>query len=279
MATVEQLLSRALVLNSASDSARLDVELLLAFCLQKSRAYLRAWPDAEIDDTVAEHFESLLQRRLRGEPVAYLTGTRGFWSLNLQVNSSTLIPRPETELLVETALELLSDKPYAKVLDLGTGTGAIALALAFDKRDWQVSACDKVLEAVELAQSNQRRLGLHNVCVFQSDWFKGIRQQRFDMIVSNPPYIDAKDPHLMMGDVRFEPKSALVADNDGIADITHIVQHADEFLQPRGWLLLEHGFDQANAVKQLLLNKGFCNIFCKRDLAGIERISGAQLVR
>lgn len=214
-----------------------------------------------------------LQRRLQGEPLAYITGRWWFWDLELEVSPCTLIPRPDTELLVEQALSLALPA-NAKVLDLGTGTGAIALALANAKADWQLTAVDFNPDAVALALRNQQRLQLANCQIFQSDWFSTVSGQRYDLILSNPPYIDAEDPHLQQGDVKFEPLSALVAPESGLADLQHICQNAPVFLTEGGWLWLEHGYQQAEAVQQLLQAAGFTEVSSRRDYAGQWRISG-----
>ena len=278
MSTVAELLSYRQPLESVSDSAALDIELLLSHCLNKPRSYLRAWPDAEIDVATEEQFIQLFERRLAGEPIAYLLGEQGFWTLDLNVSSATLIPRPETELLVEKALELFEGKSEAHVLDLGTGTGAIALALASEKPRWQLSACDVEPRAVELAESNRKKLGLNNVKIIQSDWFDAVKEDVFDLIVSNPPYIDEDDIHLQEGDVRFEPRSALIANKNGMADIEHIVSQARAFMRSDGWLMFEHGFQQGEQSRQLLHQAGFSNVFTELDLAGLDRISGGQYV-
>ncbi|MCU0126011.1 peptide chain release factor N(5)-glutamine methyltransferase [Pseudomonas vlassakiae] len=259
-----------------SPSERLDAELLLAAAIGKSRSFLHTWPERIVSSEDAETYASYLQRRRAGEPVAYILGQQGFWKLDLEVAPHTLIPRPDTELLVETALELQPASP-AKVLDLGTGTGAIALALASDCPAWQVTAVDRVEEAVALAERNRQRLGLSNVRVLVSHWFGSLAGQRFDLILSNPPYIRAEDPHLVEGDVRFEPSSALVAGSDGLDDLRVIVAQAPEHLVPGGWLLLEHGYDQATDVRALLAAQGFTEVASRKDLGGHERISLGRL--
>ncbi len=273
MATIESLLHSAELPDSPS--AQLDAELLLAFCLGKSRSFLRTWPEQVVDAEIAARFAALLARRRAGEPVAYLLGSQGFWSLELEVAPHTLIPRPDTELLVETALALLPGGP-ARVLDLGTGTGAIALALASERPVWQVLGVDRVPEAVALAERNRARLKLGNARFVESSWFAALAGQRFAMIVGNPPYIAAEDPHLREGDVRFEPASALVAGIDGLDDIRHIVAEAPAHLEAGGWLLLEHGFDQAEAVRALFAARGFTEVDSRRDLGGHQRITLGQ---
>ncbi|WP_417311385.1 peptide chain release factor N(5)-glutamine methyltransferase [Ectopseudomonas khazarica] len=270
MSTIESLLNTAELPDSPTP--RLDAELLLAAALGKPRSYLRTWPERELDAEQLGLFRSHLQRRRQGEPVAYILGHQGFWSLDLEVAPHTLIPRPDTELLVESALALLPATPLA-ALDLGTGTGAIALALASERPGWQVTGVDRVEDAVALAERNRQRLQLDNVRFLHSHWFSALAGQRFGLILSNPPYIRADDRHLDQGDVRFEPSSALVAGADGLDDIRAIIQAAPQYLLAGGWLLLEHGFDQAEAVRELLATAGFSEAHSRRDLGGHERIS------
>ncbi|KAA1173338.1 peptide chain release factor N(5)-glutamine methyltransferase [Marinobacter salinexigens] len=261
-----------------SDTARLDAELLLSHVTGLSRTSFRAWPEREVSGKQAESFEQLVSRRIDGQPVAYLLGHQEFWSLPLNVSPATLIPRPDTECLVETALDL-SLPANAQVLDLGTGTGAIALALASEHPDWRVSACDCVEEAVELARQNARLLGL-DVSVARSSWFADLEPGKFDLIVSNPPYIADNDHHLGEGDVRFEPSSALVSGTDGLDDIRLIVEQAPGWLNEGGWLLIEHGFDQAQAVRALFSTRGFVSVESRQDYGGRDRMTlgcwGAQ---
>jgi release factor glutamine methyltransferase len=260
-----------------SPTARLDAELLLAAALGKPRSFLHTWPERIVSTEAAQAFDGYLKRRRTGEPVAYILGLQGFWNIDLEVAPHTLIPRPETEMLVETALELLPGAIPHRLLDLGTGTGAIALSLAKDRAQWDVTAVDRVEEAVELAERNRQRLHLDNARVLRSHWFSAVQGQRFDLILSNPPYIASSDPHLVEGDVRFEPSSALVSGADGLDDLRLIVSQAPAHLEAGGWLLLEHGYDQGAAVRELLLEHGFEQIQTRRDLGDHERITFGRL--
>ncbi|RLA48829.1 MAG: peptide chain release factor N(5)-glutamine methyltransferase [Gammaproteobacteria bacterium] len=272
MATVRELLRAGGDL--PTDSPRRDAEILLSHCLQQSRTWLYTWPEIEVSADRAAHFDHLLARRREGLPVAYLTGHREFWSLQLQVNGHTLIPRPETEILVEWALDL-SLVDNAAVLDLGTGSGAIALAVAGERPHWQVMAVDTSAAALQVARDNATRTGLERVSFFQSDWYQGVLDRRYHLLLSNPPYIDGDDPHLGQGDVRFEPHAALVADDGGLADLTRLIKGAPSQLHPGGWLLLEHGHQQGADVRELLHDTGFCQVTTRVDMAGHERITGA----
>lgn len=258
-----------------SETPQLDAQLLLCFVLDKPRTYLYTWPEKNLDAATLSRFETLLTRRLQGEPIAHLTGEREFWSLTLEVNPSTLIPRPDTEALIEHILGL-SLPEAAQVVDLGTGTGAIALALASEMPRWQMHAVDLQQPAVELACRNRDRHGLR-VDIRQSSWFEALSGLKFDLIVSNPPYIEADDPHLSQGDVRFEPLSALVADNNGLADIEHIIEKGRDFLNDGGTMVLEHGFEQAGAVRQLFEQYGYQQVGSGKDLAGKDRFSFGRL--
>ncbi|MCG7555518.1 peptide chain release factor N(5)-glutamine methyltransferase [Pseudoalteromonas sp. Of11M-6] len=259
-----------------SESAKLDSEVLLLHVIDKNRTYLFTWPEAELSALEQQRFEECIARRVTGEPVAHITGQREFWSLPLKVNNSTLIPRPDTETLVEHVLTL-SMPNDAQVLDLGTGTGAIALALASEYPAWQITAVDASADAVALAKSNQSQLGFRNVSILQSDWFSAVAEQQFDLIVSNPPYIDEADHHLSQGDVRFEPLSALVADDHGYADIFHIIRTAKQHLNSGGYLLLEHGFEQADKIQQFFAEMAYINILTIKDMAGCDRVTLAML--
>lgn len=262
------------------DTPQLDAQVLLMFVLGVERSYLYTWPDQALSATTHEQFDKLLQRRLQGEPVAYLTGNREFWSLPFEVSSSTLIPRPDTEVLVETALSLLADQP-AEILELGTGTGAIAIALKTERPQWRITAVDKVPAAVALAKRNAERLlstsQQQTLKVRESDWFQAIAAaQQFQLIVSNPPYLAADDPHLQQGDVRFEPQSALVADAQGFADYQAIIRRAPNYLVAGGWLVFEHGCEQGQALRTILTNAGYENAQTWLDYAGLERVTGAR---
>lgn len=273
--TISELLQRSAELTD-SDSALLDTELLLSHALDVSRTYLKTWPDRQPDTNQVTAFSALFQRRLRGEPIAYILGHQGFWSLDLKVSEHTLIPRPETELLVETALELQLS-PHSSVLDLGTGTGAIALALACERNDWNITAVDFQPQAVALAEENRAAHKLDNVQIVQSNWFAALPAVKFDLIVSNPPYIENNDPHLSQGDVRFEPASALVSGAEGLDDLILLISQSVVFLKPNGWLLVEHGYDQGPGVRALFTEAGFSAIETRNDYNQMDRITFGQL--
>ncbi|MCL1043116.1 peptide chain release factor N(5)-glutamine methyltransferase [Shewanella marisflavi] len=257
-------------LQDVSDSAKLDAEVMLLHVIHKQRAHLYTWPDERLTSEQVTEYKQMVARRLLGTPIAHIVGEREFWSLPFMVNPTTLIPRPDTEILVETALNLpLADN--AKVLDLGTGTGAIALSLAFERSNWQITAVDKVLEAVVLAKANRDNLKLPQVEVLQSDWFDAITHYDFNLIVSNPPYIDEEDEHLSQGDVRFEPHSALTAGEHGYADLFHIATAARDYLAPGGYLLLEHGFGQAITVRDKMIELGYEAVSTVRDFGSNDR--------
>lgn len=260
---------------SASESPKRDAEILLEFVTGKVRTYLLAFGETQLSAEQEAQLATLLARRKTGEPVAHLVGEREFWSLPLYVSPATLIPRPDTECLVEQALSRLPAQA-CRILDLGTGTGAIALALASERPDCEVTAVDVMPDAVALAQRNVARLGFPNVTVLQSSWFSALDNRTFGMIVSNPPYIDEHDPHLTQGDVRFEPLTALVAANEGLADIVHIVTTSRQHLLPGGWLLVEHGWTQGDAVSDVFIAAGYRAVETCRDYGGNDRLTLGQ---
>lgn len=258
-----------------TDTARLDIECLLCYVLNCESTYLRTWPDRLLSAEQASQFQNLLIRRKNGEPIAHICGSRSFWTLDLLVTPDTLIPRPDTEILVEQILDLTLPKD-ARILDLGTGTGAIALSLASERPVWQVTATDFLPKVVALAKRNAEKHSISNTEIFQSDWFDNIPQDRFDLIVSNPPYIDPSDKHLSEGDVRFEPLSALVAQKEGLADIEHIIQEAKNYLKKDAWLVLEHGYDQADVVQQIFKQAAYYAIKTIKDYGQQDRMTMAR---
>lgn len=267
----QQWLREAVSQLQASESPRRDAEILLGFVTGKARTFILAFGETPLTDEQQEQLAGLLARRVRGEPVAHLIGEREFWSLPLFVSPATLIPRPDTECLVEQALARLPAAP-CRILDLGTGTGAIALALASERPDCQVTAVDLIPDAVALAQRNADHLGIRNIEIVQSRWFSALEGQQFSLIVSNPPYIDAQDPHLAQGDVRFEPLSALVAADNGLADLHTLIKDAPRYLLPQGWLLLEHGWQQGAAVREIFARYGWQQVETCRDYGDNERL-------
>ena len=265
-------LQQAIAQLQESESPRRDAEILLGFVTGKARTFILAFGETDLSTEQQQQLSVLLGRRVQGEPIAHLVGEREFWSLPLRVSPVTLIPRPDTECLVEQALARMPATPCS-VLDLGTGTGAIALAIASERPDCDVTALDLIQDAVELARDNARRLGITNVEILQSNWFGALNTQRFTVIVSNPPYIDEQDPHLSQGDVRFEPRSALVADNHGLADLRILVETSRNFLESGGWLLLEHGWQQAAQVRELFTHAGYTEIQSCQDYGGNDRLT------
>jgi release factor glutamine methyltransferase len=258
--------------------ASLEARLLCQQVLNINRAWLITHENDELLANEQAKIEALLQRRVGGEPIAYILGMREFYGLQLKTTPATLIPRPDTEALVESALDKLAvAKPpkdsSLKVLDLGTGTGAVALAIAQNRPKAQVTAVDFSIDALSVAKENALNLGLERVRLVQSDWFSNLQGERFDLIVSNPPYIAEDDAHLKQGDLRFEPMTALASGEDGLKDIRHIIQEAPNYLNPHGWLMLEHGYDQAAKVAALLKFRGFSEISHAQDLAGTVRVT------
>ncbi|MFQ1657545.1 peptide chain release factor N(5)-glutamine methyltransferase [Aeromonas veronii] len=274
---IQQARAHIMTVLAGGESPRADADVLLCHLLDCRRSYLMTWPERELDAAQQATLQGWLARRLNGEPIAHLVGEREFWSLPLKVSPVTLIPRPDTEVLVEQALTRIPQGPCA-VLDLGTGTGAIALALKSERPELDVWAVDRMADAAALARENSAALGLP-IEVRDGSWFEPLGEPdrdetpRFAVIVSNPPYIDGADPHLEQGDVRFEPRSALVADDAGLADIRHIVAHAPAYLLTDGWLLLEHGWDQGEAVRQLLRDGGYREVATVRDYGDNDRVT------
>lgn len=261
-------------LELSSETACLDAELLLGKVLDKTRSYFYTWPEKELTAEEYAEFQKLLAQRLQGQPVAYLLGYREFWGMELEVSPATLIPRPDTELIVQLVLERLTHDPSPSILDLGTGTGAIALALAKERPEANILAIDNSVEALAVAQRNQHRLGLNNLSLLASDWFSALNPSKnFNLIVSNPPYIAEHDPHLSQGDLRFEPHSALSSGVQGLDDLAYLIQTAPQYLHANGWLVLEHGYDQGSSVAALLKDTGYTELACYQDLAGNDRVS------
>ncbi len=275
--TVRAALDQAKSALRGSDSPTLDAELILAASLRQSRTWLKTWPEASLTPDQEHQFTTLLDRRRAGEPIAYILGRTGFWSLDILCNPATLIPRPDTETLVELALDLPIGSE-AQALDLGTGTGAIALALARENSGWQVEGVDRSADAVLLAERNAQLNAIGNAKFTVSNWFENLEvSSRFHLVVSNPPYVDVSDPHLDRGDVRFEPASALVAANGGLADLSLIIDQTKRFLHPGGWLVLEHGYNQGEFVVDCLRNNKYVEIQSKKDLGGQVRVTAGKL--
>ena len=274
---IQQALQQASTqLAESSPSATLDAQVLLAFILQCNRAHLLAWPEKNLSKEQVSHYLQLLQQRQTGVPVAHLTGLREFWSLNFSVNNSTLIPRPETETLVEYILTKFNGEENLTLLDMGTGCGIIAIAIASEQPDWQIVASDISPRALQLARQNSSFHQTDNITFINSNWFKNIRQNDFDIIVSNPPYIADNDPHLLQGDVRFEPQSALTSGAEGMDAIEYLCLHAAKHLNNNGWLIVEHGYDQKQLVADCFTNNGFTQIEQEKDLSGHTRMTSGK---
>jgi release factor glutamine methyltransferase len=280
MATLQQALKSAQKALSDLPHANPELEAALLLChlLDKPRSYLFAWPELQLTPEQHQRYMKLITQRLGQQPIAYITGQREFWSLNLRVNPDTLIPRPETELLVERSLYHLQDIVQPQIADLGTGSGAIALALASERPDAQISATDISSKALDQARENSSRLGLDRIDFHQGSWCEALpTENTYDLIVSNPPYIETDDPHLRQGDLPQEPKLALVSGKDGLDAIRAIIkQVTSHYLKPGGWLLLEHGYQQAPAVQKLLQTAGFSQLATHLDLAGLPRVTEAR---
>lgn len=282
MPSYQQLLDNAAQqLSTCSDSPRIDAEVLLQDALQKDLAWLISHNNDQASNDEIKTFEQYVLARFNGQPIAYITGQKWFWRFLLHVNESVLIPRPDTETLVEAALEKIPDNEQLKIADLGTGSGAIALAIALEKPKTKVIATDQSTSALAVANKNQQMLlekypSLQNIEFIHSNWFEQLYDQCFDCIVSNPPYIDPKDEHLANTDIRFEPTTALVSKKNGLEDLIHLVDNAMTYLNNNGWLLLEHGFDQSNHVAKHMRNAGYQNISSLNDLNGHTRVTLGQ---
>jgi release factor glutamine methyltransferase len=270
--SIKTLLAQA-VQALATDTAQLDAEVLLATCLGKPRSHLHAWPERCVEPEQQAQFLAWLQRRAAGEPVAHLTGRREFWSLDLTVTADTLIPRPETETLVALALEKIPNDTGVHIADLGTGTGAIALAIAGERPHSDIFATDSSARALEVAMENAQRLNIRNVRFAEGAWCAPLPDRLFDFILSNPPYIPESDPHLEAGDVRHEPRSALVAGPQGLDDLRQLVHCARDHLAGNGWLIVEHGYDQGGHVRQLFSESGYRDTSDHADDAGLSRVT------
>lgn len=272
---VRTAMSCARDLQGLSETPRLDVELLLQHATGWDRARLLAWPEHSLNDEEARQFLNLFEQRKQGHPVAHLVGRRQFWSLELEVTPDTLIPRPETEILVELALELALPAD-ARVADLGAGTGAIALALATERPGWKVTGVEQSPDAYAVAMRNRDRLGLDRIELCQQRWEDFSPETALDLVVSNPPYVEEDSPWLSQGDVQFEPESALVSGPDGLEAIRDLASRARGWLRPGGWLALEHGSVQAAAVRDLLARNDFQEVASRTDLAGLDRVTFAR---
>jgi len=275
LARAQQQLMLALALDSRE--ARSEARTLLGHILSKDHAWLITHEHDAMEANIHAGFKALLARRINGEPVAYLLGHREFYGLDLQVSPATLIPRPDTETLVEAALAKIPSDTNYKILDLGTGTGAIALAIAKHRPKSMVTAVDASDAALDIAKENAQSLKIANVRFVLSNWLAALNDEKFDVIASNPPYIEQDDVHLSQGDLRFEPLSALASGADGLDDIRSIIQSAPQHLNPQGWLMLEHGYNQAEAVAKLMTAHAFREVQHRHDLAGIARVTIAQI--
>lgn len=261
------------VLNSSANLPRLEKEILLANTLNVSRTYLHTWPEKTVDESQQEIFLKVMSRREQGEPIAYITGHREFWSLDLVVTPDVLIPRHETELLVELILQSSRNSTNKIIADLGTGSGAIALAIAHEKPNWTIHATDASPAALAVAKQNAKRLNIKNIIFHQGSWCNALPNIKFDAIVSNPPYIAENDEHVNQGDLRFEPYSALVSAEDGLSDISQIILQSSHYLKPGGQLLLEHGYQQAKNVAGIFEKARYTSTEVHLDLAGLERVT------
>ena len=277
MTTINQALSGARnKLQTTSPSPAVDASTLLCHVLGCSPSHLIAWPDKELSQQQAVQFSDILQQRNAGTPVAYITGVREFWSLPLKVTRDVLIPRPETETLIDFVLERFSDKTALSVADLGTGSGAIACALAVEHPRWNITATDASIEALRIAQLNASAHKLENIHFLHGQWFEPLAALNFDLIISNPPYVALDDPHLKADDVRFEPEAALASGEQGMDAISLLSRQAGNYLKPGGWLIVEHGYDQQQLVYDCFKQAGFDEIVQLNDLAGLPRVTAGR---
>ena len=280
MASISQSIKDArLLLDKTSSSALIDSQALLCHVLHCNTAYLATWPEKQLDEKDEETFSSLIKKRVAGTPIAYLTGKKEFWSLKLKVSEDTLIPRPETELIVETMLSMFQHKQQLNIVDLGTGSGAIAIALAHEKPDWRLTATDTSDKALTISVENAKLHNADNITFINSDWFDALDDQWFDVVISNPPYIAQSDTHLDEGDLRFEPQIALVSGNIGMDDINKITEQSIHHLHDGGWLFLEHGYNQKAQVFDCFKQAGFTSIAQKNDLSGNPRMTIGQYIK
>lgn len=266
------------LLTEVSDSPRLDAEILMGLVMRKPRSFLHAWPDRYLTEQEARTYEALVRRRFAGEPVAYISGVREFWSMPLRVTPDVLIPRPETELLVEKTLARIPEGEDIRVLDLGTGSGAIALAIAKERPDVRVTGVDISTAAVRIAKLNATIFKLPNVGFLESNWFDAVRGQKFNVVVSNPPYVADCNDDTLAKELRFEPTLALAAGPDGLDSIRAIIDRAHNYIVRQGWMLIEHGAEQARGVRRLLEAQRYYDISCHKDLAGHDRLTECRFV-
>jgi len=278
MQSIKYVLNEAArILAASSDSAALDAEILLCLTLDKERSHLRAWPDKKLQPEHTARFWTLIQERQKGTPIAYITGRREFWSRDFHVTPDVLIPRPDTELLIELSLKLIPPDKLIKIIDLGTGSGIIAITLAAECPHALVSATDFSLAALRIAQLNANKHHINNIQFYQSNWFANVPDAKFHLIVSNPPYIAEDDVHLKQGDIRFEPQTALCAGEQGLSDIKIIAETARNRLEPGGHLLIEHGYDQQHPVQTIFKDFHYDNVQTVTDLSGQPRVTYGQL--
>ena len=264
------------LLEISSDSASLDAEILMCQILKKERSFLRAWPDIELQSKQTNQFWSLIKQRQQGTPIAYITGNKEFWSRDFHVNPDVLIPRPDTELIIELSLKLILDNKPIKIIDLGTGSGIIAITLAAERLQADISATDLCLAALSIAKLNARKHDINNIKFYQSNWFANVPPIKFNLIITNPPYIAEDDVHLTQGDIRFEPRSALCSGKQGLNDIIIIADTARNFLEPGGHLLIEHGYDQQHSVQSILKEYHYDFVQTATDLSGQPRVTYGQ---